>query len=170
MLLGNEQFRIGIFAMDDTERLDRLNDFSQKFLKILKDDHSYFEEFHTMASEFRGGLLAGTAKVETEKPQKEFFKRLSKEIGIEEELLEALKENITCIKHLLKVLKTRDRIRWTEDLKKELKRLYIKEGRTALQIAEAWSVSLDTIESALKRFKIRKQDYQKKRQISLFPK
>jgi len=156
--------------MDDTERLDRLNDFGQKFLRILKEDLSYFEDFHKMALEFRGDLLAGKAKVETEKPQKEFFKRLNKEIGIEEKLLMALKDNITCMKQLLKLLETTDRIRWTKDLKKELERIYLKEGLTASQIAETWSVTLDTIQSALKRFKIRKQDYQKKRQISLFPK
>ena len=123
-----------------------------------------------MALEFRGDLLTGKARMETEKPQKEFFRKLNKKIGIEEKLLEVLKENITCIKHLLKLLKVRDRIQWTEDIKKELQRLYIKEGLTASQVAETWSVSLDTIESALNRFRIKKQDYQKKRQISLFPK
>jgi len=155
--------------MDDTERLDRLNDFGQKFLRILKEDLSYFEDFHKMALVFRGDLLAGTTKVETEKPQKEFFKRLNKEIGIEENLLEALKDNITCLKQLLKLLKTTDRIKWTKDLKKELERVYLSENLTAAQIAETWNVTLDTIQSALKRFKIRKRDLQNKRQIPLFP-
>lgn len=156
--------------MDDTERLDRLDDLGKKFLRILKEDLSYFEDFHKMALEFRADLLAGKAKIEIEKPQKEFFKRLNKDISKEERLLVAIKDNIARVKELLKLLKTRDRIRWTKDLKKDLESAYIKEGLTAPQIAERWGVTLDTIQSALKRFKIRKQDYQKRRQISLFPK
>jgi len=156
--------------VDDPERIDRLNELSQKFLKILEDDLSYFEDFHRLALEFRGDLLTGKAKVETEKFQKELFKRLHKDIGKEEKLLMALKDSITSVKQLLKLLKTTERIRWTNDLRSELERSYITDGLTAIQIANSWSVTLDTIQSALKRFKIRKQDYQTKRQISLFPK
>lgn len=90
-------------------------------------------------------------------------------MGIEEKLLEALKDNLTCLKQLLKLLKTTDRIKWTKDLKEELERVYLSENLTASEIAETWNVTLDTIQSALKRFKLRKRDYQKKRQISLFP-
>ena len=155
--------------MDEQERLKRLKEVSQKFLDIIKDDYSYFEEFHKMALEFSGDLLSGKAKIETGTPKKEFFERLNKEIGVEETLLEALDENIKGVKRLIKLLTSTKRTRWTEKIKNELEKLYIQEGRTALQIAEIWGVSLDTVKSALKRFKIRREDYEKKRQIPLFP-